>query len=362
MGAAEGGVAVDGEQGLRDALATVRGRIDQIRGRSTAIGEQDTKASLIDPVLSALGWRLDDLDEVRREYRGQSKDNPADYALMAFGSPCLFVEAKALSVSLDRKCASQAIGYATTLGVSWCLLTNGDEYRLYNAHAAVDVDEKLFRCVKLSDPGQEADCLETLGLLKKDRMQKDTAIDALWKIQFVDRRVRVALGRLIDSDDAGLAGLVHKEVPVLTLADVRESLRRARVRIDFPSASVALPASHTPPTPVTVDVKPNAQLPGASPVTLRQLIAAQGIVPPLPLEAVHRGVGLTAAVTADGSITYSGKSYGTPSAAGGAARAEVAGNPNGPFPATNGWVFWKYRDPVSGDLVPLGNLRLAGQQ
>ena len=68
---------------LVDALARVRSRITQIRERGDAIGEQDTKASLIEPVLSALGWRLDDLDEVRREYRGKSKDNPAEEAAAA---------------------------------------------------------------------------------------------------------------------------------------------------------------------------------------------------------------------------------------------------------------------------------------
>ena len=40
---------------LVDVLARVRSRIVQIRERGDAIGEQDTKASLIEPVLSALG-------------------------------------------------------------------------------------------------------------------------------------------------------------------------------------------------------------------------------------------------------------------------------------------------------------------
>jgi hypothetical protein len=125
---------------LRETLTKVRARIDELREHGDRISEEETKAILIDPVLAALGWRVDELEDVRREYRAKTNDNPVDYALVVFGKPRLFVEAKALSVALDRKSASQVVGYAATVGVSWCVLTNGDEYRLYKSHASVDVD------------------------------------------------------------------------------------------------------------------------------------------------------------------------------------------------------------------------------
>src|ERR671931_162567 len=40
------------------------------------IGEQDTKAALIEPVLRALGWDVEDLEEVQREYRLKSARQP----------------------------------------------------------------------------------------------------------------------------------------------------------------------------------------------------------------------------------------------------------------------------------------------
>ena len=116
------------------------------------------------------------------------------------------------------------------------MLTNGDEYRLYNAHAAVDVDEKLFRSIRLSDEDQETESLETLSLLARERMQQDAVIDTLWKVQFVDRRIRSAVDRLFAQEDPRLLNLIRKEVSELSPADIRESLRRARVRIDFGSA------------------------------------------------------------------------------------------------------------------------------
>jgi hypothetical protein len=49
-----------------DTLAE-RLRIQQIRDRKEILGKQNTKAALIDPILIALGWDLQEIDEVRRE-------------------------------------------------------------------------------------------------------------------------------------------------------------------------------------------------------------------------------------------------------------------------------------------------------
>ena len=65
------------------AVEVIRKRIQQVRERKELIGEQNTKAALIDPLLSAMGWELQEIDEVRREYRRKPQDNPVDYALFA---------------------------------------------------------------------------------------------------------------------------------------------------------------------------------------------------------------------------------------------------------------------------------------
>ena len=66
---------------LDHALATVRDRITKYQRQG--IGEQDTKAALIVPVLRALGWDLEDLEDVKLEYRRRPSDNPVDYALFS---------------------------------------------------------------------------------------------------------------------------------------------------------------------------------------------------------------------------------------------------------------------------------------
>ena len=79
---------------LESVLATVRGRIAHYRGQG--IGEQDTKAALIVPVLRALGWDTEDLEDVKLEYKRRPADNPVDYALVLLREPRLFIEAKSL--------------------------------------------------------------------------------------------------------------------------------------------------------------------------------------------------------------------------------------------------------------------------
>jgi hypothetical protein len=48
--------------GLANAIDVVRKRIQQIRDRKEIIGEQNTKAALIDPILVALGWDLQEIE------------------------------------------------------------------------------------------------------------------------------------------------------------------------------------------------------------------------------------------------------------------------------------------------------------
>ena len=204
-------------------VRNLRNRLKQIGERSRKIGEENTKRVLITPLLEALNWDVMDLDEVQNEYRAKSQDNPVDYAMFLHRSPCLFLEAKGLDLSLDdRRWIGQTIGYASMAGVDWCVLTNGDEYRLYNAHASVDAEKKLFRSMTISDAASHDFTVETLDLISKDRMQ-DKQIDTLWQSHFVDQRVQTVLEDLFQGDDSFIR-LIAKREKSLTQGEIRHSL------------------------------------------------------------------------------------------------------------------------------------------
>jgi len=346
----------DRQSGLSEALGVVRRRIQQLRERKEILGEQNTKATLIEPVLTALGWNLQEIDEVRREYKRKPQDNPVDYALFLNRTGCLLIEAKSLEKDLsDRKWISQNLSYAAVLGVQWCVLTNGDEYRIYNSHETVDVEDKLFRSVQVS--GADAKLLtDTLVLLSKD-MMRGTLLDEMWKAHFIDRKVRAAIESLLLEDDGGLVRLIQKKAAGLTLPDVRASIKRAKIRIDFPVPSLDHSQERAAASRHGKSEKALETLEVMAEASLENLIGSGLIKPPLELERDYKGTHLTAVIAESGKVVFGEGAYDSLSTAAGMARRSVIGAPaDRPYPQTNGWQFWQYRDE-HGDLQQLDHLR-----
>ncbi|MFL5243583.1 MAG: hypothetical protein ACJ8FY_15870 [Gemmataceae bacterium] len=188
---------------LVTAIIETTEKIRKFKDRN--LGEQNTKASLVEPILEALGWDIRDPDEVHREFKPTSKDCPVDYALKLMRKPRLFVEAKGLGESLsDRKWIVQILSYATVAGVEWCVLTDGNEYRFYNAAALVDAEEKLFCQVRLID-ATEQDVAKTLSLISRINMEENI-IEVLWTAHFIDRRVKDTLHECWNQRTKGWSG------------------------------------------------------------------------------------------------------------------------------------------------------------
>jgi predicted type IV restriction endonuclease len=356
------------QAGVQNAVEVLRKRIQQIRERKEIIGEENTKATLIDPVLEALGWDLRDIEEVRREYRRKPQDNPVDYALFLNRRQCLFIEAKSLEKDLsDHKWVAQNLSYATAAGVQWCVLTNGDEYRIYNAHAPVPVEEKLFRSVRVSET-DPAYLVGTLNLLSKEQM-RDSLLEEMWKAHFVDRSVQQAIENLLADEDRALVRAIQKRAGALSAAEVRASLKRAEIRIDFRVPPVARGSAKVEPAASDArTVKTSASRREAAKkaldtargagATLENLIAAGLIRPPLEIERDYKGKHLVAVIQPDGKIQFGGETYDSLSTAAGMARKTVIGSPPGrSYPQTNGWTFWQYRDAATGEPRELDLLR-----
>jgi hypothetical protein len=172
---------------LRECIGNVAAKIRRFQDRG--LGEQNTKASLVEPILEALGWDVRDPDEVTREFKPTSRDCPVDYALTVLRKPRLFVEAKGLGETLqDRKWIAQVLGYATVAGVEWWVLTDGDQYRLYNATAPLDAEEKLFCSVRLStDEANEVARVLSL-LTRRTRLQGEKAHFGVTLIELIQAK------------------------------------------------------------------------------------------------------------------------------------------------------------------------------
>ena len=373
---------------LQDTFTKVRKRIQQYRNRDDRIGEQNTKAALIEPILSCLGWNLEDIEEVSREYRYQTKDNPVDYALFIRREPVLFIEAKALGKNLDdRKWTIQMLSYATAAGLKWCVLTNGDEYRLYNAHAPVDVEQKLFRKFEIAGSKDQEYALNTLELLSKDKMS-EKAIATLWKADFVDRRVKTILKTLFENQDKSFVRLLKKMSKELKPSEITESLRRADIEITFPVISENTDIKDdTPAAEPRASAKRQCKfikkrngercrldaLDGEDYCTFHHpskskefkekrwgesadvadLLRANIIKAPFNLQKHYKDVLVEAVVTETGTVIFEESEYDSLSKAATAVGMSVSNKRI----SVNGWTFWQYRDKETGRLLKMDILR-----
>lgn len=330
---------------LREVVRDVISKIRRYQDRN--MGEQNTKASLIEPVLEALGWDVRDPDEVFREFKAKSVDSPVDYALTILRKPRLFVEAKGLGETLtNRKWVSQVLSYATIAGVEWCVLSDGDEYRFYNANAPLDAEEKLFWRVKLTE-GDEAEMLKTLTLISRSNMEENL-LDVLWNAHYVDRRVKHTLQELFSTPDKSLIRLIRHREPKLTPKEIVESLRRLDLRFEsatpvptMPSAIVQEPKpAIMPRVKLKAGVRREQKGKKHFGVSLAKLIDEGYLSLPIRLFRKYKGRMIEATLFPDGAVEFQGKRYPTCSTAAEAARSGITGRRMN----TNGWSFWQYQD------------------
>ena len=256
--------------------------------------------------------------------------------------------------------------------MKWTVITNGDEYRIYNACVDVPLDEKLFRRIRVSDPNSSPE--ETLALLSKDRISD---IESLWESHFMDHRVRAALEQLFSPEpDRILLRLVKRfvkeGVKKVSSKEIRASLARVRARFDSPAEpGVARPSGksvdqdrasvgserarkawatrrgkHETQAGTSAGAPKERTTHTSS--SLREIIDAGLIKPPLKLSRHYRGTNLEAELLLDGSVRFQDKTFKTLSAAGNYARGTITGRPM----STNGWAFWCYQNQ-DGNVVPL---------
>ena len=143
---------------LRDVIEEVK---REIAAAGSSINEADTKAALISPILSELGWR--GLQRIRSEYAVDQGRLRLDYALIGSGTkPVALIEAKAPREDLAGHVA-QVLNYAFHEGVDICVLTNGIVWWLYLPREKGTPEERRFASLDLpnDDASATADKLES---------------------------------------------------------------------------------------------------------------------------------------------------------------------------------------------------------
>ncbi|MCC7476964.1 type I restriction enzyme HsdR N-terminal domain-containing protein [bacterium] len=340
---------------LNDTLSAIAGKIATVSGGRRPISEQDTKGTLIEPVLAALGWDLADLEVVRREYKHNKKDLPVDYAFFASGRPIMFLEAKAIGLPIDdHKWMAQIVNYANSAGVEICVLTNGRDYRIFNTHAKVPLQEKTVGQCSIGQtvPEEAADMLEclTMAALQEQRIIRR------WEQEQLENSVRAAIQELIQSRDKKyvnlLAASLKGQVGMQHLMDI---LSRAKVEVSFASGITAKSTR----SGTKLHSKPRTPIrkPVAGAVTLGDLIEVGLISTPFQIFTTFKKQQVVATINRDGTVSLGKQTYNSLSVAAGYARNSISGLPSDgrPYYQTNGWLWWSCQ--YKGQTVLMDVLR-----
>ena len=108
--------------------------------------ETGTRQVLIDPLLRVLGWEVADPTQVRLEFGISKLDGGkkvADYVLIQDEKPVAVVEAKKLNTKNLEAAIGAALVEAVERGIKYILVTDGDQWRVYDVFKEAAIVDKL---------------------------------------------------------------------------------------------------------------------------------------------------------------------------------------------------------------------------
>ena len=133
--------------------------------------EEATKKGFIEPLFRALGWDIENLNEVSVEETISKKR--VDYGFRVDGIPKFFLEAKALREDdiIQLKYVQQAIDYAWMKSCTWAILTNFRTLVVYNAEQKSS-DPRMNRFLIFIEPKDYLEKIDELMLLSKESIKR----------------------------------------------------------------------------------------------------------------------------------------------------------------------------------------------
>jgi hypothetical protein len=189
---------------LSECIESIQSKLE--RHKKADLKETPTRNIFIDPLLQALGWDVSDWDKVQTEYPtidGKS----VDYACKIGEKVVLLIEAKQLNDPLtDVKAITQVVGYAANDGVEWCILTNGEKYKIYCTREKGAAPDKLLFEISLNskENGQltKKQIEEHISRFSYDALNNGE-LDQIGEEFFTKNKIRKALDKIF-ADPPGI--------------------------------------------------------------------------------------------------------------------------------------------------------------
>ena len=324
----------------RELLAIVN-RARELVKQGNRLNEANTKAVLVEPLLEWLGWDTLNPNEVVREWRRRTKDEPVDYALMGDDRQILLLEAKPLHDRLETdKGWKQIVANGLTANFRWCARTNGHRVMLLNLLYEAPLEHKVFFDIDLYtvDETEGMSCEKVanlLRLLSKEALTSRQTEQAWDKHQML-HRAQTAVGSFFGNPPTGLLDMIRDcagdpAIPDDVIVSCIEEYLGKRLKFSGESRPEA----------------PCAPRGARQRVTIAELIAAGLVEAGDRWFMQYKGRETAAEVSPDGSLRVDGHEYRSPSDAG----RKLTG-----WTSCDGWRLWRYRDD-EGAFRPVDELR-----
>jgi len=216
--------------------------------------EAQTKNSLIEPFIRALGYDPSNIDEVEPEFHADAAGNrKVDYALMQDGEPIMIVECKCCGVNLDESKRDQLHTYFVAVGIKIGILTDGIRYLFFSTAAnGRNMDDTPFMEFNLEKIDETL--VPELRKLCKGKFHLPTTLDTVNELKY-KRKIKILLAENLEEPKENFIGYFMCEADVRATAKNRELFTSytKRAFAEFITEQVdsrlrvALDASKTPP-------------------------------------------------------------------------------------------------------------------
>jgi len=118
-----------------------------LKGKSDDINESDTVDIIASMLVDLFGYNR--FEDITREYA--IKGRYCDLALKIDKKVKILIEVKAIGIELKENHIRQAVGYGATEGISWIILTNGVNWKLFKLTHTDRVQENLVYDIYFDD-------------------------------------------------------------------------------------------------------------------------------------------------------------------------------------------------------------------
>jgi hypothetical protein len=221
------------ERTLSQVRAKVhRARMSHLLSDRLSLANLDSvRTQLVVPILAALGWNIDDADEVRFNFRLAGLKRDSGIALFMSGRPRVLIDVRGLDVHINhRRLMNELLPKAGQAGFEWLLLTDGNEYDIYNVQSDLALEHRAFDAFRISDDAM-GQALDLFDLFSRGNILEN-GIESAWNHHLIDRQVKEAMEGLLTLDES-MVELILSRTEGLSAADIRRSLARAKVTLQF---------------------------------------------------------------------------------------------------------------------------------